>query len=577
MELLRREAELADKFTKASLREAELATWQSRVEEMERFEIIKADYEHYVKHALTVDEFTPTLEELGTTRSRDVIATSREYIAPVREDHDKLRAGEITFEEAQLKKEELLKKLVKQQDARRQRERRASGKIIKKQVERDVSKMSTKATDSLSMSIDEFRNTVPIEYKDVVLIVPTQQEIEQVVSNQAERCLDEAVGLDRLIHGNSFTMQIVGEGVFNVVSLYPSAMKMLDHPHGKMQLVRSINWKKIGIYEVVLSSSKCPDKYMQFVPFRDQKGGLSYHWRNKWQGTYHTYDLLIAKQEGYNIECIRGIEWNKGKLFDTFVDKLFKMKADTPCQCTVKCPGKCPEGGPIRMVAKIALNGGGYGKFVQKPIDTDLYVVRRGIVHGAFERMEKNSEGMVVKARHVINMPKFYPLDDTWDKMVIEDPEALPQYPTQVGISILSGSRYRLYMLCKEFPNMDIVYSDTDSIFVRQSTIETGAFRAKCGKELGQLDDTIGNTDHGTIDRMYIAGPKMYAYEYHDKHGLPQQVVHCKGVRNEDLKMSHFEWVCKDVDYRIKYNMIIMAKNIVSVRTQNIDKEIKQT
>ncbi|KAJ2552034.1 hypothetical protein EV175_003465, partial [Coemansia sp. RSA 1933] len=83
------------------------------------------------------------------------------------------------------------------------------------------------------------------------------------------------------------------------------------------------------------------------------------------------------------------------------------------------------------MVAKIALNGGGYGKFVQKPIDTDLYVVQKGVVHGAFERMEKNSEGMVVKARHVINMPKFYPLNDAWDKMVIEDPEALPQYPTQ--------------------------------------------------------------------------------------------------------------------------------------------------
>ncbi|KAJ1797327.1 hypothetical protein LPJ59_003212, partial [Coemansia sp. RSA 2399] len=116
------------------------------------------------------DETTPTLEELGTTRSRDVIATSREYIGPVREDHDKLKTGEISFEEAQRKKEELLKQLIKDQDARRQRERRASGKIIKKQVERDVSKMATKATDSISMSIDEFKNTVPIVYKDVVLI-----------------------------------------------------------------------------------------------------------------------------------------------------------------------------------------------------------------------------------------------------------------------------------------------------------------------------------------------------------------------------------------------------------------------
>ncbi|KAJ2055216.1 hypothetical protein GGI17_006708, partial [Coemansia sp. S146] len=142
---------------------------------------MKGDYEHYVKHALTVDEFTPTLEELGTTRSRDVIATSREYIAPVREDHDKLKAGEITFEEAQHKKEELLKQLIKQQDSKRQRERRQSGVHVKKQVERDVSKMTTKATDSISMSIDEFKQGVPVVYKEVALIVPAQKEIERVV------------------------------------------------------------------------------------------------------------------------------------------------------------------------------------------------------------------------------------------------------------------------------------------------------------------------------------------------------------------------------------------------------------
>ncbi|KAJ2878579.1 hypothetical protein H4R27_005751 [Coemansia aciculifera] len=142
---------------------------------------MKGDYEHYVKHALTVDEFTPTLEELGTSRSRDVIATSREYIGPVREDHDKLKAGEITFEEAQHKKEELLKQLIKQQDSKRQRERRQSGVHVKKQVERDVSKMATKATDSISMSIDEFKQGVPVVYKEVALIVPAQKEIERVV------------------------------------------------------------------------------------------------------------------------------------------------------------------------------------------------------------------------------------------------------------------------------------------------------------------------------------------------------------------------------------------------------------
>ncbi|KAJ2055499.1 hypothetical protein GGI17_006632, partial [Coemansia sp. S146] len=195
------------------LRSKELMATRLRRVEEEKLQIAKKDYEHYVKHALTVDEFTPTLEELGTTRSRDVIATSREYIGPVREDHDKLKAGEITFDEAQRKKDELLKQLIKEQDARRKRERRQSGQIIKKQVERDVSKMATKATDSLSMSIDEFKDKIPIVYKNVALLVPTQQEIERVVQGQALRCLEDAAGLDHLIHGNCFTMQIIGEDV----------------------------------------------------------------------------------------------------------------------------------------------------------------------------------------------------------------------------------------------------------------------------------------------------------------------------------------------------------------------------
>ena len=38
------------------------------------------------------------------------------------------------------------------------------------------------------------------------------------------------------------------------------------------------------------------------------------------------------------------------------------------------------------------------------------------------------------------------------------------------GCSILSGSRYRLYKLCKEFPGLQVIYSDTDSIFVRTNS-----------------------------------------------------------------------------------------------------------
>lgn len=45
---------------------------------------------------------------------------------------------------------------------------------------------------------------------------------------------------------------------------------------------------------------------MHFVPRRID-GRLTWEWFKECDSTYHTYDLLIAKEEGYEIECIEGI------------------------------------------------------------------------------------------------------------------------------------------------------------------------------------------------------------------------------------------------------------------------------
>lgn len=90
--------------------------------------------------------------------------------------------------------------------------------------------------------------------------------------------------------------------------------------------------------------------------------------------------------------------------------------------------------------------------------------------------------------------------------MVVEKDEEL-MYSTQCAISILSGSRFRLYNLCKNITNMEVIYSDIDSIFVTTKSVQYKKFKNGCGEELGKLDDTIGNKKHGIINRILIGWP----------------------------------------------------------------------
>ncbi|KAJ2251381.1 hypothetical protein GGI13_003872, partial [Coemansia sp. RSA 455] len=90
----------------------------------------------------------------------------------------------------------------------------------------------------------------------------------------------------------------------------------------------------------------------------------------------------------------------------------------------------------LKAKSKIALNGGGYGKFVQKPIDIDTYIVRRDVIAGECEKLKEDEDGKIFFGGSLIKKPNFYQLDgERYDKMVVES-EAEPYYSAQNGVSI---------------------------------------------------------------------------------------------------------------------------------------------
>lgn len=363
---------------------------------------------------------------------------------------------------------------------------------------------------------------------------------------------------------------VAKNGIYNeeilyadVVSLYPSAMRLLEHSYGEPKKVTTINWDKHGIYKVKLTHTQNtkPENCLEFVP-RRINGKLSWSWFKEHIGTYHTYDLLIAKEEGYQIEIIEGIEYpHKGFIFNQFIDTLFSLKnKHSKCDCKEQ---PCP----IRMIAKIGLNGGGYGKFVQKPIDKEVMLVKKDVVAGICEDLKTNKDNKIIVGNYLIDRPKFYNLDcEKYDKMVIES-NGKPIYSTQCGISISSASRYRLYKLCRQFPNIKILYSDTVSIFVRKTSVNPINFKKACGTNLGDLDDS-----GVIIDKMLIGGPKMYAYCFGDKIKM-----YCKGVPNSLLSQKQFEYSLENKDNKIIYEFEVLRRKLTNIMTDNIEKEIKQT
>ena len=395
-------------------------------------------------------------------------------------------------------------------------------------------------------------------------------------------------------------------GVYNerciyvdVVSEYPSVMWLYDQPYGRHYETTTINWDKLGIYEVSLVFKPCAshpyseechecalakNQYTEFLPRRAQDERLEHSWLLEQKGVWSTYDLEIALDDGYVIqEVSRGLEWPyKGKIFAPFIETVRHIKENAPTASE-------------RTIGKNFMNSS-YGKTYQKPIDEETFIVPRGT---AFQFLEdlKTVDGTVEIAGVTMEMPVFHELDESWEKMTLKIPGGGEnRYPSQNGAFILSGARKflrdHLLQIRRFAPNVRVVYSDTDSLIIVESSLDVNlgdivdgvpsltSYRydpsSHFGTKLGQLDDTVLKGFSGIrLDRVVIAAKKMYGYSYtRPDSGQSVSETHMKGVPNKMLSMEQMDFLLQDTDRHIRYAMMLMKKNLVSVQMMDIVKEI---
>lgn len=362
--------------------------------------------------------------------------------------------------------------------------------------------------------------------------------------------------------------------VLDVVSEYPTVMHDYDHPYGGYYRVSSIDWSKLGIYHVVLDGSTMTqeqrDHYSEFVPFKDKDDKLQYEWVDRYEGWFCTYDLLTAREEGYVIKCIEGYEWESlGKIFAPFIEAAKSLKQNGT--------------GAVKFVGKILLNSG-YGKLGQKPIDEDVYIVKKGIAQMIIDSIE-DMDGKIVLGGIVVSRPVFTELDDKWDKMIVRT-EGEVRYPTQNSVFILAAARrflrQKMLEIKEHAPHVKVIYSDTDSMIIPLSSLKgsdgrTYDISSHLGKEFGQLSDDICGESGLRPYEVVIAGRKMYGYLYNDHDGLPRQVIHLKGVPTNMCSLDDMKHILKDEGNEVRYNMMTMRRNITNVKMLDIVKRISES
>ena len=300
---------------------------------------------------------------------------------------------------------------------------------------------------------------------------------------------------------------------YDINSLYPYVMKEFKYPVGKGIFVSSNNINLDTFFGFVEVEVYCPNSIkIPLLTKYDKFKGLICP-TGRWKDIYFSEELKVASSLGYKFRIIRGISYNKKKIFVNIINKFHDLR----CQYS--------KNSPSNTILKLLMNSL-YGRFGMKPTLPVTQLVNKKeyneiqAIYNILDQTVLNQKIIVV----FIKTPVLEKLDlllkfnlITEKKYNILKYESLNKSfftPIQIASSITSYARIIVHKYKSDFNN-EIYYSDTDSIFCKYpihkrylSDVKLG-FMKKCGK----------------VKEAYFIAPKIYACLYLNKFDIK-----CKGV-----------------------------------------------
>jgi hypothetical protein len=295
---------------------------------------------------------------------------------------------------------------------------------------------------------------------------------------------------------------------FDAVSLYPSAMSVMDGiPLGKPKILdpnikhdesegrhmhNGIDLMKLDQFFIEIQITKLNSKNIASeglqndykFPLVFKTNGKKLYVNEPINKFYVDKLSLMYLEEFYDIEykVKRGYYFNEG--FNTkineFVKKLFELRLKYKSL-----------NNPLEVTIKLLLNSI-YGKSIMKSVETDNIVVEKT----KLDKYVKRYYNYIVRISSNANS----------DKAFVKRVKSINEHfnVPQFGVSVLSWSKYLMNrVICTaEQNNIDIYYTDTDSIHIKETDIDKLAevYKLKYNKDLIGKQLTQYHTDFEPIN-----------------------------------------------------------------------------
>lgn len=282
---------------------------------------------------------------------------------------------------------------------------------------------------------------------------------------------------------------------YDINSLYPSVMRN-DFPLPQsVKNVPKLDMVYIEEYEGVTECLVyCPKMDKPFLPYRDETKNKLLFPYGTFTGTWNNCELRKAIELGYIIKKIKKqlIYTEVFKPFKDFVNYFYKKRLDYQ---------KIES--PMELVTKLILNSL-YGKFGQKEVK-EFKVLDMLTFDGDYDELTKlvGTDYRIKNDKIIITETKEYNGKNTYP--------ILASYVTS----------YARILMYDYLNHEDVLYTDTDSVFVQSKAYESK-------KELGEMKEEKGSP----FKETYFVKPKFYFLLDNDDN----EIVKIKGVNRATKK-----------------------------------------